>query len=77
MPSPSGQANDRGRNTSASPQVPEKQEPQQASSDQDLHNRISRRAYELYCQRGYRDGEAVADWLDAEQEVRSQLSQTS
>lgn len=35
----------------------------------DLHARISCRAYELYLQRGCRDGHALEDWLDAEQEI--------
>ncbi len=34
----------------------------------DLHARITTRAYELYVQRGCREGCAVEDWLDAEQE---------
>lgn len=36
---------------------------------EDLHARISCRAYELYLQRGCRDGHALEDWLDAEQEI--------
>lgn len=36
---------------------------------EDLHARISCRAYELYLQRGCRDGHALYDWLDAEQEI--------
>jgi hypothetical protein len=35
----------------------------------DLHARITVRAYELYVERGYRDGGALEDWLDAEREV--------
>ena len=35
----------------------------------DLHARITTRAYELYVQRGRRDGCAVEDWLDAEREI--------
>jgi len=35
----------------------------------DLHARISSRAYELYVQRGSRDGHAQEDWLDAEREI--------
>jgi len=35
----------------------------------DLHARISRRAYELYVQRGYREGHADEDWLDAERDI--------
>lgn len=36
---------------------------------EDLHAVISNRAYELYVQRGSRDGHAQEDWLDAEREV--------
>ena len=41
------------------------------SSFDDLHARITTRAYELYVQRGCREGAAVEDWLDAEQEIVS------
>ncbi|WP_455389585.1 DUF2934 domain-containing protein [Petrachloros mirabilis] len=30
---------------------------------------MTARAYELYAQRGYRDGCALEDWLDAEREI--------
>ena len=36
---------------------------------EDLHALISGRAYELYVQRGCRDGCAQEDWLDAEREI--------
>ena len=36
---------------------------------EDLHARISRLAYELYLQRGCREGHAQEDWLDAEREI--------
>ena len=35
----------------------------------DLHAHINLRAYELYLQRGCRDGHADEDWLDAEREI--------
>jgi hypothetical protein len=35
----------------------------------DLHAHIATRAYELYLQRGCREGCAVDDWLDAEREI--------
>ena len=35
----------------------------------DLHAHISLRAYELYLQRGCREGHAQEDWLDAEREI--------
>ncbi len=39
----------------------------------DLHVLIAKRAYELYGERGYRDGSAFDDWLEAEREVLSQI----
>ena len=35
----------------------------------DLHARIMVRAYELYVERGRREGYAEQDWLDAEREI--------
>ena len=35
----------------------------------DLHAHIATRAYELYIQRGCREGCAVDDWLEAEREI--------
>ena len=37
---------------------------------------ISRRAFELYCDRGREDGHDVDDWLNAERELRD-LSNSS
>jgi len=37
----------------------------------ELHDRISQRAYAFYAERGYRDGCALQDWLDAERETLS------
>ena len=37
----------------------------------DLQARVTTRAYELYVQRGRREGCAVEDWLDAEREIVS------
>jgi Protein of unknown function (DUF2934) len=37
----------------------------------DLSDRISQRAHALYVERGYRDGCALQDWLDAEREILS------
>jgi hypothetical protein len=36
---------------------------------EDLTDRIRQRAYGLYMERGYRDGCALQDWLDAEREI--------
>lgn len=40
-------------------------------SIEDLHERIASRAYELYAQRGCREGCSLEDWLDAEREILS------
>jgi hypothetical protein len=39
------------------------------------HEAIARRAYELFCQRGFEHGHDVQDWLNAEQELASLLRQ--
>jgi outer membrane protein TolC len=35
----------------------------------DMQAEISRRAYELYTERGYQDGHELEDWLQAEAEL--------
>jgi len=40
-------------------------------SIEDLQGRITTRAYELYVQRGCREGCSLEDWLDAEREMLS------
>ena len=37
-----------------------------------LEERISRRAYELYVERGNQSGSELDDWLQAEEEIREQ-----
>ena len=39
----------------------------------DLHILIAKRAHELYSERGYRNGSALDDWLEAEREILSQI----
>lgn len=39
------------------------------SLSDELQERITKRAYELYLQRGCREGCALADWVDAEREI--------
>lgn len=46
---------------------------QPVSPCDDLHMLIAKRAYELYCERGYRHGYALDDWLEAEREILSQV----
>jgi hypothetical protein len=43
----------------------------------DRHEKIQARAYELFQERGSRDGGDVIDWLDAEQEIEAAESQKS
>jgi len=45
--------------------------PKEASIDKlSLAERIHRRAYELYVQRGNQSGSELGDWLQAEEEIR-------
>jgi hypothetical protein len=38
---------------------------------------VARRAFELYCARGYQNGYDVEDWLQAERELRAERSPTA
>jgi Protein of unknown function (DUF2934) len=51
--------------------APAKSTGQARPSFDDLHARITARAYELYAERGYRTGCALEDWVDAEREILS------
>lgn len=42
---------------------------QPVSPCDDLHVRIAQRAYALHAERGYREGRALDDWLEAEREI--------
>ena len=42
---------------------------QPVSPCDDLRVRIAQRAYELHAERGYREGYALDDWLQAEREI--------
>ena len=42
-------------------------------SDQELYDRVARKAYELYQQRGEVPGDELADWLLAERLVQEEL----
>ncbi|MDP3089625.1 MAG: DUF2934 domain-containing protein [Nitrospira sp.] len=64
--------------------VPQQQQPSKKTATQkfhvlpqapcgDLNILIAKRAYELYSERGYRHGNAMEDWLDAEREILSQI----
>jgi hypothetical protein len=43
----------------------------------DLHEHTAKRAYQLYVQRGFREGYALDDWLDAEREIAGRESPVS
>jgi hypothetical protein len=42
---------------------------QPISSCDDLQVRIAQRAFQLHAERGYREGRALDDWLEAEREM--------
>jgi hypothetical protein len=50
--------------------------PSENQSVDGLHARITERAYELYAERGYREGYAEQDWLDAEREILHRISKS-
>ena len=56
---------------SREPAMPEKEpvHSQPVSPPDDRQARITDRAYELYAERGYRQGYALDDWLEAEREI--------
>jgi hypothetical protein len=43
--------------------------PEQASKGAQAQDRIARRAYELYEQRGRQEGRALEDWVNAERQL--------
>ncbi|HEV8716501.1 MAG TPA: DUF2934 domain-containing protein [Candidatus Binatia bacterium] len=47
--------------------------PRLTLSDEELYDRVARKAYELYQQRGEDHGHDLADWLTAEQIVQEEL----
>ena len=42
---------------------------QPVSPCDDLQDRIAKRAYDIHAERGYRQGYALDDWLEAEREI--------
>jgi hypothetical protein len=40
------------------------------ATDQD----VARRAFEIFCERGFRHGHDIEDWLQAERELRGSLT---
>jgi hypothetical protein len=71
----------RKRNTAKSPAAqrprrntpPPSPAPSLTISDDELYERVARRAYQLYQQRGEEPGNDLADWLAAEQLVKAEL----
>ncbi|MBL8038625.1 DUF2934 domain-containing protein [Nitrospira sp. CMX1] len=49
--------------------------PKKDSVFDDVHVRITARAYQLYVERGCREGYAEQDWLDAESEILNRTFQ--
>ena len=47
--------------------------PQAIELPDGMRERISRKAYELWQDRGYRDGQDLEDWLDAEAIVMEEI----
>lgn len=42
-------------------------------SNEKMFEAIRKRAYELYCKRGYSHGNDMNDWLQAEKEIKRQM----
>jgi hypothetical protein len=42
-------------------------------SNDKLYEAIKKRAYDLYCKRGYQHGHDVNDWVEAEKQVKRQF----
>jgi len=47
----------------------QKDNPQEGALSDELQERIAKRAYELYLERGCREGCDMEDWVDAEREI--------
>ncbi len=47
----------------------QKDNPQEGAVSDELQERIAKRAYEFYLERGCRGGCALEDWVDAEREI--------
>jgi hypothetical protein len=58
-----------GRQPAAAAAAKEPVHCQPVSPCDDLQVRIAKRAYELHAERGYREGYALEDWIEAEREI--------
>jgi Protein of unknown function (DUF2934) len=57
------------RNPVASRSIENSSPHQPDEQARDVHTRISERAYALFVKHGRKDGHALEDWLEAEQQV--------
>jgi Protein of unknown function (DUF2934) len=57
--------------------MPSVESPTAAIGSGVTENDIARRAFELYCDRGREDGHDLADWLNAERELRDASSSSA
>ncbi len=60
-------------NKKASTRSPLAASPQAIELPDGMRERISRKAYELWQERGYRDGQDLENWLDAEAIVMEEI----
>lgn len=51
----------------------QKDKAQEGALSDERQERIAKRAYELYLERGCREGCAVEDWVDAEREILTSI----
>jgi hypothetical protein len=51
--------------------------PVPSQSPNPTHSDIAKRAFELYCERGCRDGHDLDDWLQAERELQETAKSTA
>ena len=67
----------RARTSEHSTERPHEQTPIRAGHIPQLHTRIALRAFEIYEERGKRDGHDLDDWFRAEQEVLGERMDSS
>jgi hypothetical protein len=62
------------KQVASQPRGPNRNENQPVSIEDEQESRIRVRAYELYVERGMAPDHEVDDWLQAEQEIRSEAA---
>ena len=45
-------------------------------SNEKVFEAVRKRAYELYCKRGYQHGSDFSDWVEAEKQVKKEMGLT-